>query len=120
MRSMIKSPKIISGGGTTSHHLPGVGNSSLEQTSAADLSALLGGWKRYRDMANLETHFLQPAFTKSVQLSTASTVEIIDEAELLQIIGIVSFFLLLLTSFIVLVNPLVSSLDNEVCLLSTD
>jgi hypothetical protein len=113
MRSMLYSPKKLASGGQLK--VQEIANSTLTESSAADLSALLMGWERYSDMANLETHFLQPAFTKSVHLSTANTVNIIDAAELLQIIGIVSFFLLLLTSFIVLVNPLVSSLDNEVC-----
>jgi hypothetical protein len=34
--------------------------------------------------------------------------------ERLQLIGIVTFFLALIASYVLLVNPLVSSLDNEV------
>jgi hypothetical protein len=118
MRSMLYNAKKLASGGQLKGQEIASGNSTLTESSAADLSAFLMGWERYSDMADLETHFLQPAFTRSVHLSTANTINIIDAAELLQIIGIVSFFLLLLTSFIVLVNPLVSSLDNEVCLMT--
>jgi hypothetical protein len=72
------------------------------------------GWKRYVDMANLEAHFLQPALEFSKELSTKHAVDVVNEAERLQLIGIVTFFLALIASYVLLVNPLVSSLDNEV------